>query len=180
MRQEIAARRPGRARLVGSRPRRSLRAGHWASVLALACLLIGLSGAPAYAVPVDINPDTSDNANANAASGGRVNHMASVPGNNDIFYLASEYGGVFKTTDAGVNWSRLNAHLPVIAWDVEVDPGNVNRVVATSWYRRARQPALGHPGQHGRRRDVDAPRDVVAQPGPRGHRQRQHAGRLEL
>ena len=78
MRQAAAAPRPDRGRLVESPPRRSIRALRCASLLALVCLLFGLSGSVAYAVPTDINPDTSDNANPNAASGGRVNHMAAV------------------------------------------------------------------------------------------------------
>ncbi len=102
-----------------------------------------LTGDAAGAVPVDVNPDTSDNANVNAASGGRVNHMAAVPGDDDAFYLASEYGGVFRTVDAGVTWTRLDGHLPVVAWDVEVDPSNVNRVVASSWYDGRVDPLSG-------------------------------------
>lgn len=102
-------------------------------VLALFAALLAIPGVAA-AIPVDINPDVSDNANANAATGGRVNHMAAVPGDNQTFYLASEYGGVFRTTDAGATWTRLEDHEPVIAWDVEVDPANTNRVVASSWY----------------------------------------------
>lgn len=103
-----------------------------------------VSLAPAIgAVPVDINPDTSDNANPNAASGGRVNHMAEVPGDNQTFYLASEYGGLFKSVDGGSNWSRLDGHLPVVTWDVEVDPSNTNRVYATSWYDGRVEPLSG-------------------------------------
>ena len=94
-------------------------------------LLIASSG---YAGISDINPDTSDNGNANASSGGRVNGLANASGNNQVYYAASEYGGIFKTTDGGNNWARLNAFLPVMAWDVEVDPSNNNRVYATSWY----------------------------------------------
>lgn len=113
--------------------------------LAVAALGLVAAALPvaAQAVPVDINPDVSDNANANAATGGRVNHMASVPGDNQTFYLASEYGGVFKTTDAGTNWTRLDSHVPVVAWDVEVDPGNTNRVISSSWYDGRVEPATG-------------------------------------
>ena len=82
----------------------------------------------------DINPDASDNSNANASSGGRVNGLSADANNNQIFYAASEYGGLFKTTDAGSNWSRLDNHVPAVTWDVAVDPGNSNRVVATSWF----------------------------------------------
>ena len=143
MRQVIAARRrPDRSRIAECRSR-SLRARRCASVLALSCLLVGLSGSVAYAVPVDVNPNTSDNTNPNASTGGRANHMATSPGNNDIFYLAGEYGGIFKTTDAGVNWTRLNGHLPVMAWDVEVKPTDANLVIGTSWYDGRVVPASG-------------------------------------
>ena len=100
-------------------------------VTAAMALLIASSG---YAGISDINPDASDNGNANASSGGRVNGLANASGNNQVYYAASEYGGIFKTTNGGNNWARLNAHLPVMAWDVEVDPSNNNRVYATSWY----------------------------------------------
>lgn len=106
--------------------------------LCAAALVIGSAGLVSpteiSAAPVNINPDASDNANANASSGGRVNHMATVPGDNQTFYLASEYGGLFKSTDGGNNWANLPGHLPVIGWDVEVDPTNASRVYASSWF----------------------------------------------
>lgn len=100
-------------------------------ITAAMALLIASSG---YAAISDINPDTSNNGNANASSGGRVNGLANASGNNQVYYAASEYGGLFQTTDGGNNWARLNGHLPVMTWDVEVDPSNNNRVYATSWY----------------------------------------------
>lgn len=80
----------------------------------------------------DINPDKS--INLSIGSAGRVNGLASVPGNNNIFYAASEWGGLFKTADQGRTWFRLDGYLPVVTWDVEVDPSNPNRVYATSFY----------------------------------------------
>src|SRR6266498_5496574 len=68
------------------------------------------------------------------ASGGRVNNLASVAGDNTTFYAASEWGGVYKTTNSGLNWSRLNTHLPTVAWDVQVDPSSTQRVYATSFF----------------------------------------------
>ena len=93
----------------------------------------------------DISPDRSDldPSNPNGASAGRVNGLASVPGNNDIFYAASEWGGLFKSTNGGLNWFRLDGHLPVAGWDVEVDPGNTNRVYATSFYDGRVNPLSG-------------------------------------
>jgi hypothetical protein len=84
----------------------------------------------------DISPDTSslDAADSNGASGGRVNGMGvsrSVPA---TIYAASEWGGLFRSTDGGVRWVHVDGHVPQATWDVEVDPTNVNRVFATSFY----------------------------------------------
>ena len=56
----------------------------------------------------DINPNASDNGDANASTGGRVNGLAADPTNSQIYYAASEFGGLFKTTDGGSNRSRLD------------------------------------------------------------------------
>src|SRR5438874_3241878 len=119
----------------GPRRRRVFSARTWRIGGALVVLVLALSATSAgYAGITDINPNASTNSNANASSGGRVNGLASASGNNQVFYAASEYGGLFKTTDGGNNWSRLNGHIPVMTWDVEVDPSNNNKVYATSWY----------------------------------------------
>ena len=104
------------------------------AIAALALVLPPAGTAYAGVIITDINPNTSANTNANASSGGRVNGLAADPGNNQVFYAASEYGGLFKSTNGGTNWARLNGHLPVVTWDVAVTPGNSNRVFATSWY----------------------------------------------
>ena len=81
----------------------------------------------------DIAPDTDDGGR-NAASGGRVNGLASASANNNVYYAASEFGGLFRTTNAGANWTHLDGHLPTAMWDVEVDGANNNNVYATSFY----------------------------------------------
>ena len=88
-------------------------------------------------IPItDISPSNSDldASDPNGASGGRVNGLASVAGDNDTFYAASEWGGLYKSTDGGDRWSFLSGHLPMVTWDVEVDPGNTGNVYATSFY----------------------------------------------
>src|SRR6266850_378601 len=85
---------------------------------------------------VDINPDTSsrDAVDPDGASGGRCNGLGSVAGSATIFYVATEWGGIYKTTDAGLTWTHLAGHLPQVTWDVKVDPANANNVYATSFY----------------------------------------------
>ncbi len=84
----------------------------------------------------EINPDQSDMdaGSPNRASGGRVNGLANVPGSSTVFYAASEWGGLFKTTDAGQNWFHLSRHVPTATWDVEIDLTDQNLVYATSLY----------------------------------------------
>ncbi len=100
---------------------------------------VGLAPPASAVVPVaitftDVNPDTSTNPNRNSATGGRTNGLASASANNQIFYAATEFGGVYKTTNAGGAWTFLAGHRPMVTWDVEVDPSNNNRVYATSFF----------------------------------------------
>ena len=106
-----------------------------ASVLLL-LVFAGAAQAQSQVSVVEINPDrsTGDATTPNAASGGRVNNLGGVAGDNRTFYAASEWGGLFKSTDGGQRWNRLNRHVPVATWDVKVDPFDADRVVATSMY----------------------------------------------
>lgn len=84
----------------------------------------------------NISPDNSslDASDPDGASGGRMNGLASVAGNNQVFYAASEWGGLFKSVDGALTWAHLPGHVPTATWDIEVDPANVNRIYATSFY----------------------------------------------
>jgi hypothetical protein len=98
---------------------------------------VALVAAPAaLAVISDINPNNSTlhASDPDGASGGRINGLSSVAGTNDIFYAATEWGGLYRTNNAGLNWFRLNGHVANVTWDVEVDPSNTQRVYATSFY----------------------------------------------
>ena len=88
------------------------------TMLAAICLLLWASVQSSSAQVVvfeDVNPDRSDTdfSDPDGATGGRVNGLAAVNGNNHVFYAASEWGGIYKSTDGGLNWSRLDGHLPV-------------------------------------------------------------------
>jgi photosystem II stability/assembly factor-like uncharacterized protein len=105
---------------------RVLRTGAWVAVMCSSLLI------HSQTISVqEINPTHSDTG-GNAATGGRVNHVARATDN--IYYAASEYGGLFKSTDAGLTWSRLDAHLPTRPIDVKADPADPDRVIATSLY----------------------------------------------
>src|SRR5687767_12586455 len=99
----MSARRP-----VGAR---SGRGGVLAVVtLALLCG-VGAAAAP-YALD-DVNPDASIIAQGrNNSQGGRVNGLKVVPGGNQVAYAASEWGGVYKTTDGAATWTHLGEHRP--------------------------------------------------------------------
>ncbi|MFZ0499606.1 MAG: hypothetical protein WAU49_04410 [Steroidobacteraceae bacterium] len=45
-----------------------------------------------------------------AIAGGRVTAVAGVPGNPQIYYVGAAAGGVFETTDGGLNWSPIFNH----------------------------------------------------------------------
>ncbi len=84
----------------------------------------------------DISPDNSDtdDLDPDGASGGRVNGLAIDPQKPHVMYAASEWGGLYKSTDSGLTWDHLPGHLPVASWDVEIDPGTPTRLYATSFY----------------------------------------------
>lgn len=105
---------------------------------------IAMVGIPPFEV-VDVGPDDSvfDPGDRNATSGGRVNGIAIDPGNDDILYAASEWGGLFKTIDGADSWIMLEAHRPQVMWDVAVDPGNTGTVYATSFYDGRTTPESG-------------------------------------
>ncbi|RLE27354.1 MAG: hypothetical protein DRJ65_03105 [Acidobacteria bacterium] len=96
--------------------------------------LIGVSPVSAQFDWTDVNPNNSnfDSTDPDGATGGRVNGIGVDPVDNQVYYAATEWGGIYKTTDGGLTWGRLNAHNPNATWNVKVDPNNSNRVYATS------------------------------------------------
>jgi uncharacterized repeat protein (TIGR01451 family) len=94
----------------------------------------GAEGAPLSFEDVNPNNADTDATDADRASGGRVNGLAIASGNNQVIYAASEWGGLYRTTNGGLNWAHVPGHNPMATWDVEVDRSNNNRVYATSEY----------------------------------------------
>ncbi len=83
----------------------------------------------------DVNPSRSNThgTSPNAASGGRVNGLASST-DKSVMFAATEWGGLYRSTTAGRTWDHLPGHLPMAAWQVAVDPSNPRKVYATSFY----------------------------------------------
>ena len=104
------------------------------TALPLLCLLAGTASAQLTVTFKDIAPDKSSSTDPDAASGGRVNHVGIDRTTPARVYAASEWGGIFKSTDSGVTWAHLNGHVPTATWDVKVDPTNSNKVYATSFF----------------------------------------------
>lgn len=72
-----------------------------------------------------------------ANASGRVVSIAPHPTNGNICYLASASGGVWKTTDAGMNWNPITDELSILNHGVvALDPVNPNIVyVGTGEYQ---------------------------------------------
>jgi uncharacterized repeat protein (TIGR01451 family) len=125
--------------------RHKLRAGFSWFCSGFLALLLAVPQAWGDVSFTDINPDSStlDATDPDGASGGRINGLASVANSNQVFYAATEWGGLYQSVDGGLTWSRLDGHLPVATWDVAVDPVTANTVYATSFYDGRVAPISG-------------------------------------
>jgi hypothetical protein len=113
------------------------RTVHHAFILGtLLAVLVGPAAQAQFTWTItEINPNQStfDATDADAASGGRINSLGVAP-NGTTFFAASEWGGLFRSTDTGRRWAHLPGHIPHVTFDVKVDPTNALRVFATSLY----------------------------------------------
>jgi photosystem II stability/assembly factor-like uncharacterized protein len=102
--------------------------------LGVVLILSTLPGGAQTITEINPNQSTLWANDPNGASGGRVNHVGVAPRDKQIMFAASEWGGIFKSTDGGHTWKRMDGHYPTVTWDVKVSPVDSNRVVATSFY----------------------------------------------
>lgn len=61
-----------------------------------------------------VGPFTHTNTASWSAGQGRVNTVAVDPSNPNTYYVGAPAGGIWKSTDAGVNWTPLTDYLPQI------------------------------------------------------------------
>jgi len=64
---------------------------------------------------------------------GRVTTIAIDPRSPDTLYVGARGSGIWKTTDAGVNWFPISDSFPSVHIDaIAIDPANPNRVLAAA------------------------------------------------
>lgn len=61
-----------------------------------------------------VGPFTHTNTASWSAGQGRVNTVAVDPSNSNTYYVGAPAGGIWKSTDAGINWTPLTDYLPQI------------------------------------------------------------------
>ncbi len=64
--------------------------------------------------------------------GGRANTIAVHPTNNDIIFVASESGGLFKSADRGITWRHVNSLPCFFTYSVVFAPSHPNILLVTT------------------------------------------------
>jgi len=63
--------------------------------------------------------------------GGRITDLAIHPSNPETWYVGAASGGIYKTTDEGINWENIFTEAPVISiGDLAIDPNNEDIIYA--------------------------------------------------
>jgi len=95
------------------------------------CLNVVAQTAPDNKKPVEKMNETSAAANLSwrsigpANMGGRVADVEGVPGDPNIVYVATGAGGIFKTTNGGMNWTPIfDRQTSISIGDIALEPGN--------------------------------------------------------
>src|SRR5262245_41330612 len=65
--------------------------------------------------------------NIGPAWGGRVSRSCGVPGNPNVFYMATASGGVWKSEDGGLNWKSIFDDQPISSiGSIAIAPSDAN------------------------------------------------------
>jgi hypothetical protein len=76
---------------------------------------------------MSLGPYSHTNTASWSSGQGRVNVVAVDPNNANTYYVGTPAGGIWKSTDAGVNWTPLNDFLPQIGVSgIAIHPTNSN------------------------------------------------------
>jgi len=75
----------------------------------------------------NLGPAVVSNSTVSTSGQGRVNTFIKDPNNQQTLYLGAPAGGIWKSTDDGVNWTPLSDKLPQIGVSgIAIDPTNSN------------------------------------------------------
>ena len=75
----------------------------------------------------NLGPAVVTNSSVSISGQGRVNAIAKDPSNPNTIYVGAPAGGIWRSTDDGVNWTPLSDYLPQIGVSgIAVDPNNPN------------------------------------------------------
>lgn len=78
---------------------------------------------------VSVGPYSHTNTASWSAGQGRVNTVAVDPSNQNTYYVGAPAGGIWKSTDAGVNWAPLTDYLPQIGVSgIAIHPTDSNTI----------------------------------------------------
>src|SRR5262245_16328532 len=89
-----------------------------ALAVAAVAVLSGCAPSPLLQIPPKM-PEAGEGIMANAANGGRVQSIAVNPANRDNAIIAMQFGGLWKTYDAGAAWFRIYTLPAVYVTDVK-------------------------------------------------------------
>ena len=99
------------------------------SCVPMAALAAGAGAKGAADRPNDVFAELKFRSLGPAIAGGRVAAVAGVPGNPQVYYVGAGGGGVFKTTDGGLNWQPVFQHASTSSIGaIAVAPSNPNLV----------------------------------------------------
>ena len=75
----------------------------------------------------NLGPAVVTNSSISISGQGRINTIIKDPGNPQTLYVGAPAGGIWKSTDDGVNWTPLSDHLPQIGVSgIAIDPTDSN------------------------------------------------------
>src|SRR6267154_1890449 len=106
---------------------RAVRASH-RRPLATAAIEGSLAATLDAATWTSIGPKPTD-LNSTYVTAGRVNAIAVDPRDNNVVYIGAAEGGVWKTTDGGINWKPLtDGEASLASGAIVIDPTNPDTV----------------------------------------------------
>jgi Bacterial Ig-like domain (group 3) len=105
-----------------------------AAIASVMFVMVVVGASPADAIPTSVVTDVNPNSlGSGTLFGGRVEAFAVDPTNSNIVFAASEFGGLWKSTNKGGSWSHVDAVGLTAMNDVKFAASDSNLVIATGF-----------------------------------------------